>query len=129
GTKCAVKFKAGTLLKDGLRSRRHAELNVALRGSDPDQGIKKRVRAHDVPARPMFLNQQGFSETRVEVRLRAADLNADGFFNDPPHAAILFSPHSVAILRETPLQVLRFSDVNQHVLQVVNEVDAGRAGK
>src|SRR6266446_5132547 len=55
GEKRAVKLEAGILLEDGLRSRRQAELDVAARGSDPDQRIEKRVRANNVPARPMFL--------------------------------------------------------------------------
>jgi hypothetical protein len=50
GAERAVKLKAGTLLEDSLRSRRHAEFDVAVRGSDPDQGIEKRVRAHDISA-------------------------------------------------------------------------------
>ena len=65
GAKRAVKLKAGTLLEDGLRSGCHAELDVAVRGSDPDQRIEKRVRAHDVPAGPMFLNQHRLREARV----------------------------------------------------------------
>src|SRR5207249_5279 len=67
GTKRAVKLEAGPLLEDGLRSRRHAELNVAVRGSDPDQRIEKRVRAHDIPAGPMFLNQHRLREARGEI--------------------------------------------------------------
>src|SRR5262245_4721389 len=36
GTKRAVELEARPLLEDRLRSRRHAELNVAVHGSDPD---------------------------------------------------------------------------------------------
>src|SRR5262245_55643105 len=36
GTKRAVKLEAGPILEDGLRCRRHAELNVAVGGSDPN---------------------------------------------------------------------------------------------
>src|SRR4029453_8843344 len=70
GTKRAVKLEAGILLEDGLRSRRHAELNVAVRGPDPDQRIEKRVCARDVPAGPMFLNQHRLREARVEMGFR-----------------------------------------------------------
>src|SRR5262249_53922009 len=42
GTKRTVKLEAGPLHKDGVRSRRHAELNVPVRGSAPDQRIEKR---------------------------------------------------------------------------------------
>ena len=129
GAKRAVKLEAGTLLEDGLRSGRHAELDVAVRGSDPDQRIEKRVRAHDVPAGPMFLNQHRLREARVEMGLRTLDLDAGGFLHDPAHAAMLFSPHGVAVLRKAAFQVYRFSDVNQLVFLVVNKVDAGRAGK
>src|SRR5262245_3834638 len=129
GTKRAVKLEAGTLLEDGLRSRRQAELNIAVRGSDPDQRIEKRVGAHDVPAGLIFLNQYRLCEACIEVGLRTLDLDADGLLHDPAHAAMLFSPQSVAVLRKAPFQVLPFSDVDQHVLLVVNEVDAGRAGK
>src|SRR5262245_18246262 len=95
-TKRAVKLEAGPLLEDGLRSRRHAELNVAIRGSDPNQRIEKRVGAHDVPAGPMFLNQHRLHEARVEMGLRTLDLDARSFLHDPAHAAMLFSPQSVA---------------------------------
>src|SRR5207249_7846943 len=67
GTKRAVKLKTGALLEDGLRNRRHTELDVAVRGSDPDQRVEKRVRAHDVPAGPMFLNQYRLRKARVEM--------------------------------------------------------------
>ena len=129
GTKRPVKLESGILVKDSLRSRRHAELNVAVRGSDPDQWIKKRVRAHDVPAGPVFLNQHRLRKARVEIGLRTLDLDAGSFLHDPAHAAMLFSPQSVAVLRKAPFQVFCFSDVNQLVLLVVNEVDTGRAGK
>src|SRR5437588_3158314 len=92
GTKRAVKFEARTLLEDFFRSRRHAELSVAVRDADPDQRIEKRVRAHDVPAGPMFLNQHRLPETRVEVRFGKLDLDARGLLHDPAHAAMLFSP-------------------------------------
>ncbi len=129
GTKRAVKLEAGALLENGLRSGGHAELNVAVRGSDPDQRIEKRVRAHDVPAGLMFLNQHHLREARVKMGLRALDLDAGRFLHDPAHPAILFAPQSVAVLRKAPSQVFRFSDVNQLVLLVVNEVDAGNSGK
>src|SRR5262245_4703773 len=129
GTKGAVKLKAGALAENGLRSRRHTELDVAVCGSDSDQRVEKRVRAHDVPAWPMFLNQYRLREARVEMVLRTLDFEARGFFHDPAHAAMLFSPQSVAVLRKAASQVFRFSNVNQLVLVVVNEVDAGRAGK
>ena len=129
GTKRAVKLEAGTLVEDGLWSRRHAELDVAVRRSDPDQRIEKRVRAHDVPAGPMFLNQHRLLEARVEMGLRTLDIDAGGFLHDPAHAPMFFSPQNVAVLRKAPFQVFRLSDVNQLVLLVVNEVDAGRTGK
>src|SRR5215831_5471070 len=47
GTKRAVKLEARILLEHGLRSRRHAELNVAVCRSDSDQRIEKRVCTHD----------------------------------------------------------------------------------
>ena len=129
GAERAVKPEAGTLLEEGLRSRSHAELDVAVRGADPDQWVEKRVRAHDVPARPIFLNQHRLREACVQIGLRTLDLDTRGFLHDPAHAAVLFSLQSVAVLRKAPFQVFRFSDVNQLVLLVVNEVDAGRAGK
>jgi len=50
GAKRTVKFETGTLPEDGLRSCRHAELDVAVRGSNPDQRIENReeddVAAH-----------------------------------------------------------------------------------
>src|ERR1051325_2828103 len=55
GTKRTVELKSRPFIEHGLRSRRHAELNVAVRGADPDQRIEERVRAHDIPAWPMFL--------------------------------------------------------------------------
>src|SRR5207249_546 len=112
GPKRAMKFEARTLLEDGLRSRRHAEINVAVRGSDPDQRIEKRVSAHDVPAGLMSLNQPRLREARVKMGVRTLDLDAAGFFHDPAHAAMLFSPQSVAVLRKAPFQVFRFSDVD-----------------
>src|SRR5204863_7413517 len=99
GTKRAVKLEAGKLLEDGLRSRGHAEFNVAVCGSDPDQRIEKRVRTHDVPAGPMFLNQHHLSEARVEMGLRTPDLDVCSFLHDPTHAAMLFSAQRVAVLR------------------------------
>src|SRR5439155_7404133 len=102
GAERAVKLEAGTLLEEGFRSRRHAELDVAVRGSDPDQRIEKRVRAHDVPAGPMFLNQHRLRKARLEMGLRALDLDAGGILHDPAHPAMLFSPHSVAVLRKPP---------------------------
>ncbi len=98
GTKRAVKLEAGTLFEDDLRSRGHAELKVAVRVSDADQRIEKRVRADDVPAGPMFLNQHRLREARVEMGLRTLDLDAGGFLHDPAHAAMLFSPQRVAVL-------------------------------
>src|SRR5262245_51021184 len=97
GTKRAVKLEAGPLLEDGLRSRRHAELNIAICGSDPDQRIQKRVCAHNVPAGSMFLNQHRLCEARVEMSLRAVNLNAGSFLNDPAHAVMLFSTQSVSV--------------------------------
>src|SRR2546425_5135302 len=110
-TKRAVKLEAGPLLEDGLRSRRHAELNVAVRGSDPDQRIEKRVRAHDVPAGPMFLNQRRLRKARVEIGLRTLDLDAGGFLHDPAHPAMLFSPQGITVLRKAAFEVFRFPDV------------------
>ena len=124
-----MKLEARILLENGFRSRGHAELDVAVRGSDPDQRIEKRVRANDVPAGPIFLNQYRLREARVQIGLGTLDLDMGGFLHDPAHAAMLFSLQSVAVLRKTPFQVFRFSDVNQLVLLVVKEVDAGRAGK
>jgi len=57
------------------------------------------------------------------------DLDAGTFLYDPAHAAILFSPQSVAVLAQTPFQVFRSSNVNQLASLVVNQVDAGRTGK
>src|ERR1051326_5270791 len=129
GTKRAVKLEAGILVKDGFRSRRHAKLNVAVGRSDSDERIKKRVRAGDVPARPMFLDQQGFRKARVEMSLRAPDLDPGRVPHDPAHTAMLFALQRIAVLRKPPFQVFRFSDINEFVLLVVNEVNAGRAGK
>src|ERR1041385_6213046 len=129
GAKRAVKLEAGTLLEEGLRSGRHAKLEVAVRRSDPDQRVKKRVRAHDVPAGPMSLNQPRLREARIKMGVRALDLDTSGFLDDPPHSPMLFSPEDGAVLRKAPFQVFRFSDVNQLVFLVVNEVDAGRVGK
>ena len=77
----------------------------------------------------MSLNQPRLRETRVTVGLRTLDLDARGFLHDPAHAAMLFSPQGVAVLRKAAFQVFCFSDINQLVLLVVNEVNAGRAGK
>ena len=41
GAKRAVKLKTGTLLEDTIRSGRHAELDVAVRGSDTYQRVEK----------------------------------------------------------------------------------------
>ena len=124
-----MKLEAGIVLEDGLGSGRHTELDVAVSGSDPDHRIEKRVRAHNVPAGPMFLNQRDLGKARVEIGLRALDLDAGGGPYNPAHAAILFPAHGVAVLRNATFQVFRFADVNQLVALVVNEVDAGRAGK
>ena len=77
----------------------------------------------------MFLNQHRLRKARVEMGLRTLDIDAGGFLHDPAHAPMFFSPQNVAVLRKAPFQVFRLSDVNQFVLLVVNEVDAGRAGK
>ena len=76
----------------------------------------------------MFLNQHRLLEARVEVGLGTVDLDAGAFLYDPPHAAILFSPQCVPILRQAPFQVFRLSNVNQFVALVVNKVDARRTG-
>jgi hypothetical protein len=129
GTKRSMKIKTGMDLKDSLRSGRQTELDVAVRGSDPDQRVQKRVRTHDVPAGPMFLNQLHLRKARVEIRFHTLDLDAGRCPYDPAHAAMLLSAHGVAILRETAFKVFRFADVNQFVLLIVNEVDAGRTGE
>lgn len=41
GAERAMKIKAGTFLKDGLRSGRHAELDVAVCGPNSNQRIEK----------------------------------------------------------------------------------------
>src|SRR2546426_6684101 len=110
GTKRAVKLEAGTLFEDGLRTGGHAELNVAVRGSYPYQRIQERVRAHDGPAWPMFLNQHRLREARVQIGLRTLDLDAGGILHDPAHAAMRFSPQSIAVLRKAAFEVFRFSD-------------------
>ena len=124
-----MKLESGKLFEDGLRSGRHAELEVAVCGSDPDQRVKKRERADDVPSGAMSLNQPRLREACIEMRLRALNLDARGFLDDAAHAEMLLSPHGVAVLRKAPFQIFRFSDVNQLVFLVVNEVDAGRAGQ
>ena len=77
----------------------------------------------------MSLNQPRLRETRVKMSLRTLDFDARRFLHDPAHAAMLFSQQGVAVLRKTAFQVVCLSDVNQLVFLVVNEVDAGRAGK
>src|SRR5439155_10888817 len=42
GAEGAVKLETGTLREDGLGSGRHAEFDVAIRGSDSDERIQKR---------------------------------------------------------------------------------------
>jgi hypothetical protein len=78
-----VKFKAWARIEDSLWRSRQAELGVAIRGSDSNQRIEKRVRAHDIPARPMFLNQHRFGEARVEMSFRTLALDARGFLQIP----------------------------------------------
>src|SRR5215510_8768358 len=41
GAKRPMKLEAGILFEDGLREGRHAELEVAVRGSNPDQRVEK----------------------------------------------------------------------------------------
>ena len=77
----------------------------------------------------MSLNQPRLRETRVKMSLRTLDFDARRFLHDPAHPAMLFSLHGVAVLGKTAFQVFCFSDIDQLVLLVVNEVDAGRAGK
>lgn len=129
GAEGAVELEARIVLEEGLRSRRHAEIDVAVRGSDSDQRIEKRVCAHDIPTGPIFLNQHRLREARVQIGLCRLDLDTAGFLHDVAHAAMLFPPQRVAVLRKAPFQVFRFSNVNQLVLLVVNEVDARRAWK
>src|SRR6187431_3365699 len=83
GAKRTVKFETGTLPEDGLRSCRHAELDVAVRRSNPDQRIEKRVRTHDIPVRPMFLNQLRLGEARIKMGFCTLDLDTGGFLHDP----------------------------------------------
>src|SRR5207244_3936659 len=83
--KRGVKLEDGAILYDCPRSRGHAEFDVAVSGSNPDQRIEKRIRTHDVPAGPMLLSQHRLREARVEMGLRTLDLEADRFLHDPTH--------------------------------------------
>jgi hypothetical protein len=46
----------------------------------------------------MCLNQHRLGEARGEMGLRTLDLDASRLLHDPPHATLLFSPQSVAVL-------------------------------
>jgi hypothetical protein len=129
GTKRPMKVEAGMLFENGFGSCCHTEFKVAVSGPDSNQRIEKRVGAHDVPAGPMFLNQRHLCATRVEIALRTSNLDAGGGLYNPTHAAMLFSSHGVAVLGKAAFQVFRFADVNQLIVLVVNEINAGRAGK
>ena len=63
------------------------------------------------------------------MRIRTLDLDANGFLHDPAHAAMLLRRKTCSVLRQATFQVDCFPDVNQLVVRVVNEVDAGRTGK
>src|SRR5215510_9433859 len=87
--KRAMKLETGISLNNGVGSGRHAKLDVAVGGPDPDQRIKKRVSADDVPVRLMFLNQLHLGKARIQIRLRTLDLDPGGRPYNPAHPAML----------------------------------------
>lgn len=115
-----MKVETGKLFEEGIRSRGQTEVDVALRGTDPDQRIEKRVRPHDIPAGTVLLNQQCLSETGVEVRFHSTDFDACGFFDDSARPAILLTAKGVAILRQAAFEVLRFADIDELVRSVID---------
>src|SRR5262245_39212571 len=119
-----MKVEARTLFEDSFRRRRHTEFEVAICLSNSDQRIEKGVGAHDVPAWPVFLNKRGFREACGEIVFYAMSLDAGGFLHDPAHTPMFFSGRSIPVLRKTPSEIFRFSDVDQIVCLVVDKVHA-----
>src|SRR4051794_24092361 len=94
-------------------------------GLDPEHGIEEVKRACHVPPGPELADHRALEKGSIE--LAWADLVSDraGLGDDGLHLAVPLAAAGVAVLPESPAQVLGLADVDDLALLVEHPIHAG----